>query len=141
MTPKAQIKEFIASLQDRTKEEIDTLHKLVLKISPKCKLWFSDGRDEKGKVVANPTIGYGSFDIKYANGSEKEWFQIGISPNKSGISVYILGIEDKSYLIKTFGKKLGKASVTEFSIKFKKIEEINIDVLNEAIRFGFVAQN
>ncbi|MFN8166625.1 MAG: DUF1801 domain-containing protein [Bacteroidia bacterium] len=90
------------------------MHKLVLKISPKCKLWFSDGRDEKGKVVANPTIGYGSFDIKYANGSEKEWFQIGISPNKSGIfPVYILGIKDKSYLIKTFGKKLGKASVRQ----------------------------
>ena len=41
-------------------------------------------------------------------------FQIGLSANKTGISVYILGIEDKKYLAQTYGKDLGKASVTGY---------------------------
>ena len=53
-----------------------------------------------------------------------------------GISVYILGINDKTYLAKTYGKKLGKASVTGYCIKFKTLKDINIEILEAAIRFG-----
>ena len=42
----------------------------------------------------------------------REFYQIGMSANQGGISVYIPGIKDKTYLAKTYGKKLGKASVT-----------------------------
>ena len=65
------------------------------------------------------------------------WFQIGISANKTGISVYILGIKDKEYLARTFGKKLGKASVSGYCIKFKTLKDIDIDILEAAIRYGF----
>ena len=66
----------------------------------------------------------------------KEWFRIGISANTTGISVYILGIKDKTYLAQTYGEKLGKASVTGYCIKFKKLSEINVDILQSAIQFG-----
>jgi hypothetical protein len=56
---------------------------------PVCKLWFLNGKDEKGKVVSNPNIGYGSQTLKYADGKTKEFYQIGISANTTGISVYI----------------------------------------------------
>jgi hypothetical protein len=59
-----------------------------------------------------------------------------VSGNKTGISVYILGLKDKKYLAKTYGKKLGKASVTGYCIRFKTIKEINIDILEAAIRYG-----
>jgi hypothetical protein len=61
--------------------------------------------------------------------------------NKTGISVYILGIKDKKYLAITYGKKLGKASVTGYCIRFKKLKDINIDTLEAAIRYGVEAQN
>src|SRR5262249_22192023 len=109
---------------------------LTLKVLPKGKLWFSDGKDSNNKTVSNPTIGYGLYTIKYANGTTRDFFQIGLSANKTGISVYVLGIPDKSYLAKTFGKKLGKASVTGYCIKFKTIKDINTEVLEEAIRYG-----
>jgi hypothetical protein len=48
-----------------------------------------------------------------------------------------MGIKDKTYLSKTYGKKLGKASVTGYCIKFKTLKDININILEEAIRFGF----
>src|SRR6185295_17043189 len=99
-------------------------------------LWFLDGKDDKGKTVTNPNIGYGFYTIKYADGKTREFYQIGLSANTTGISVYILGLEDKTYLAKTYGKKLGKASVTGYCIKFKSLKDINTDVLADAIRYG-----
>jgi len=79
--------------------------------------------------------------MKYANGETREFYQIGMSANTTGISVYIMGIKDKTYLAQTFGKKLGKANVTGYCIKFKTLKDINIDVLEAAIRYGFETQN
>jgi len=136
MTVKEQIKEYLASQPEPKRSDMQALHKLTMGAMPKCKLWFSDGKNETGKTVANPTIGYGLQTIKYANGTTKEFFQIGLSANTTGISVYILGLTDKSYLKKTFGKKIGKASVTGYCIKFKVLNDINPDILEAAIRYG-----
>lgn len=81
------------------------------------------------------------YTLKYADGSTREFYQIGLSANTTGISVYILGIDDKTYLAKTYGTKIGKASVTGYCIKFKTLKDINIEILAEAIRYGFEAQN
>jgi hypothetical protein len=115
---------------------METLHKRILKALPKCKLWFLDGKDDKGKTVTNPNIGYGLQTIEYADGKTKAFYQIGISPNTTGISVYIMGIKDKTYLQQTYGKRLGKASITGYCIKFKTLKDIDIDVLEAAIRDG-----
>jgi len=101
-----------------------------------CKLWFLDGKDEKGKVVSNPQIGYGLQTLQYANGKTRDFYQIGLSAGRTGISVYIMGIDDKKYLPETYGKTIGKASVTAYCIKFKTLKDINIDTLEAAIRDG-----
>jgi hypothetical protein len=136
MTVKEEIKKYIAGQPEAKRSDMQALHKLALKALPKCKLWFNDGRNEKGKVVSNPNIGYDSYTINYANGSSREFYRIGLSANTSGISVYILGIKDKAFLAKTYGKKIGKASVTGYCIKFKSLKDINTDVLTEAMRYG-----
>jgi hypothetical protein len=141
MNVQEQIKKHIASQPEPKRSDLQELHRLTLRVSPECKLWFSDGKDSKGHTVSNPTIGYGLHTIKYANGTTKEFFQIGVSANKTGISVYILGLKDKKYLAKTYGKKLGKASVTGYCIRFKALTDINIDTLEAAIRHGLTAQN
>ncbi|MRS05519.1 DUF1801 domain-containing protein, partial [bacterium] len=115
---------------------MQALHGIILQVMPACKLWFLDGKNSENKTVSNPNIGYGSYTIKYADGTTKEFYQIGLSANKTGISVYILGIKDKTYLAQTYGEKIGKASVTGYCIKFKTLKEINIDVLKEAVRYG-----
>ena len=139
MNLQAQIKEYITSQPEPKRIDMQELHRIMLEIMPACKLWFLDGKDDKGKTVSNPNIGYGLNTIKYADGKTREFYQIGISANKTGISVYILGIDDKTYLAKTYGKKLGKASVTGYCIRFKTLKEINIDVLEAAIRYGVEA--
>ena len=129
-----QINEYIASQPEPKCSELRKLHRIILEVKPACKLWFLDGKDEKGKTVSNPNIGYGSYNIKYADGSTREFYQIGLSANKTGISVYILGIDDKKYLAQTYGKDLGKASVTGYCIRFKTLKDINIEILEAAIR-------
>ena len=136
MNMQKQITEYIATQPEPKRSEMQQLHHIILGLMPTCKLWFLDGKDEKGKTVSNPNIGYGSQTIKYANGKTNEFYQIGISANTTGISVYIMGVNDKNYLTRTFGRKLGKASVTGYCIKFKTLADIKIDVIKAAIQYG-----
>ena len=137
MNVQKQIDEYIAGQPEQKRTDMQELNRLVLKVKPGCKLWFLDGKNSEGKTVSNPNIGYGAYIITYADGTTREFYQIGLSANKTGISVYILGLEDKKYLSETFGKTLGKASVTGYCIRFKTLKDINIEVLEAAIRFGF----
>ena len=141
MNVQEQIKEFIASHSEPKRSDMQQLHDLVLQVNPECKLWFLDGKNSEGKVVSNPDIGYGSRPHKYADGTVSEFYQIGLSPTKAGISVYVMGIEDRTYLPETYGKDIGKATVTGYCIRFKTLKDINIDVLEAAIRSGFEVQN
>jgi len=131
-----QIAQYINSQPESKRVEMETLHQHILRLLPKCKLWFLDGKDEKGKVVSNPNIGYGLQTIQYADGKTKDFYQVGISGNTTGISVYIMGIEDKKYLPETYGKTIGKASVTGYCVKFKTLKDIHIDILEELIQDG-----
>lgn len=131
-----QIKEYMATQPEPKRSDLQELHRIILELMPDCKLWFLDGKDEKGRTVSNPNIGYGFQTMKHADGKTREFYQVGISANTTGISVYILGIEDKKYLAETYGKELGKASVTGYCIKFKMLKDVNIDILQTAIRHG-----
>ncbi len=137
MNVQEQIQEYITGQPEPKRSDMQALHRIILEVMPACKLWFMDGKNSENKTVSNPNIGYGLHTIKYADGKTREFYQIGISANKTGISVYILGIEDKKYLAKAYGKALGKASVTGYCIKFKTLKDINIDVLQAAILCGF----
>ena len=141
MNIEEQIKKYIISQPEPKRSDMQELHRLTLQWLPNCKLWFLDGKNSENKTVSNPNIGYGSYKIKYADGTSREFYQIGLSANKTGISVYILGIEDKTYLAKTYGKKIGKASVTGYCIRFKTLKDINLDILETAMRYGVESQH
>lgn len=129
-----QINDYIASQPDAIRSDIETLHKRILITFPDCKLWFLDGKNNNGKIVSNPNIGYGLLLLNYANGKTREFYQIGISANKTGLSVYFMGLKDRKYLLNTFGKTIGKATVTGYCIKFRSLKDINIGILESAIR-------
>jgi hypothetical protein len=141
MNVKEQIQKYISSQPEPKRSDMQALHRIILQVMPACKLWFLDGKDSKNKTVSNPNIGYGLQTMKYADGTTREFYQIGLSANKTGISVYILGIEDKKYLAQTYGKELGKASVTGYCIRFKTLKDINIGILEAAIRDRVKAKN
>jgi hypothetical protein len=141
MNIQEQIERYIAGQSEQKRDDMRELHRRILHISPGSKLWFLDGKNSENKIVSNPNIGYGSQEMKNAGGKIREFYQIGLSSNTAGISIYIIGIKDKKILSETYGNALGKATVTGYCIKFKAVKDINIDVLDEAIRFGFEAQS
>ncbi|MRS65688.1 DUF1801 domain-containing protein [Larkinella terrae] len=136
MTIQEQIETYIASQPEPKRSDMQALHHLILQLMPGCQVWFLDGKNGENKTVSNPNIGYGLYTIRYADGKTREFYQIGMSVNTSGISVYVLGIEDKTYLAKAYGEKLGKASISGYCIKFKSLNDINMDVLESVIRYG-----
>ena len=131
-----RVEAYLASQPGPKQADLRRLHTLVLAEFPTCRLWFTDGTNEAGKVVANPNIGYGAHTITYADGSSREFYRIGLSANTAGISVYVLGLDDKTYLKSTYGASIGKASVTGYCIRFKSLADIDVDVLLAAIRHG-----
>lgn len=136
MKVEEQIDRYIAAHSEPIRTDIAELHRMIIAVQPGCKLWYLDGKNSEGKVVSNPNIGYGSYTMKYADGSSREFYQTGVSSNTAGISVYIMGIEDKKYLTKTFGESIGKATVTGYCIRFKALKDIDKAVLEAAIRSG-----
>ena len=141
MNVKEQIKKYITSQPEPKRKDMQELHRFILQVLPGCKLWFLDGKNSENKTVSNPNIGYGFYTIKYADGTTREFYQIGMSANTTGISLYIMGIKDKKYLAQTYEKKIGKASVSGYCIKFKTLKDINIDILEAAIRYGVESTN
>jgi len=139
MKTQQQIEKYITSQPEPKRNDMEVLHRLMLQVLPAGKLWFLDGKNSENKIVSNPNIGYGSYTIKYADGSTREFYQIGMSANKTGISVYILGISDKTYLASTYREKLGKASVSGYCIRFKNLKDVDIKILEAAIRYGIEA--
>lgn len=137
MSIETQVNEYIAAQPGQKRRDMQELHQMIGQINPGGKLWFLDGKNSEGKTISNPNIGYGLRTIRYADGKSREFYQVGISANNSGISVYILGIDDKTYLAKTYGKKIGKATVTGYCIKFKALKDIDPGVLKAAVKDGF----
>ncbi|MGA9342316.1 MAG: hypothetical protein WBV61_08285 [Rhodanobacteraceae bacterium] len=131
-----QINRYLESIPEPKQADMRRLHSAILEMNKGCKLWFLDGKDKKGKVVSNPNIGYGTLSKKYADGKTKEFYQAGISANSTGLSVYIMGIDDKNYLQGKYVHAIGKASITGYCIKFKALKDIHMDILKEAIQDG-----
>ena len=132
--PLAEIAAYIAAQPEAKRRDMQVLHDMILATMPGCRLWFLDGKDDTGKTVSNPNIGYGRHTLAYADGKTRAFYKIGLSANTSGISVYIMGLDDKTHLARTYGPRLGKASVTGYCVKFKALKDIDIDVLRAAIR-------
>ena len=131
-----QVEAYLASQPEPKQADLRRLHARILAEFPGCRLWFTDGTNADGKVVANPNIGYGACTITYADGSSREFYRIGLSASTTGISVYVLGLDDKTYLARTYSASIGKASVTGYCIKFRHLAVINVDVLQAAIQYG-----
>ena len=136
MNVHTQISDYVAAQPQRKRGDMQTLHDMISRLMPDCRMWFLDGRDEAGRTVSNPNIGYGLLTMTYADGRTREFYQIGLSANTTGISVYIMGLDDKTYLARTYGGELGKASASGYCIKFSTLRNINVPVLEAAIRDG-----
>jgi hypothetical protein len=133
MDVQAQINNYIADQVQPKREELQTLHRVILNQAPNCRLWFLDGRNDRGKVVSNPSIGYGVQARRYASGKVSEFYKIGVSANTTGISIYFMGVSDRNHLSRTYGQALGKAKITGYCVKFRNIKDVNLGVIEQMV--------
>ena len=82
------------------------------------------------KIWGVSIIGFGKYKYQRKNGDEYEWFNVGFSPAKAHLSVYLMyNINEEQELLQQLGPhKTGKGC-----LYIKKLEDIDIEVLKEMI--------
>ncbi len=134
MSTEEKITQHLTTLAPEKSAALSRLYQLIHMETSSNGPQFFDGKNEKGKVVTNPTIGFGKSRIQYANGRFQDTFRIGICATSTGLSIYILGLEDKNFLREFLGDRLGKAKITGYAISFKKMSDIDEFALRELVR-------
>jgi hypothetical protein len=83
-------------------------------------------------VMWGPSIvGFGSYTYTYASGHGGTMCIAGFSPRTSDLTVYLMGrFDGKEALL----KKLGKHKGTKACVYIKKLEDVDLAVLEELIR-------
>lgn len=112
--------EYIKNLPDDRRATFETVHKAILKAIPKLKPRIIYGM-----------IGYGKYHYKSKSGREGDWSLVLLANQKNYISLYVCAAEDGQYIAEKNKDRLGKVSVGKSCIRFKKLEDLNLDVATE----------
>lgn len=117
--------EYIAAVGEKRGADIAALHQLIRKHAPELKPFIQIG-----------ILAYGPYHYKYASGREGDWFRLGIANNASYISLYITAINEDGYLAEGFKDKLPKANVGKGCVRFKRLSDLDEDVLVKLLKAG-----
>lgn len=115
--------EYIAQVEEERRDDIQKLHDLVREVAP-----------ELEPTMDFKMLGYGKMEYKYASGREGEWMKIGIANNKQYISIYCCAADDEGYVAERYKERLPKASIGKSCVRFKRVSDLDEEVLRELIR-------
>ncbi len=89
---------------------------------------------EPPKMWGDSIVGFGSYHYRYKSGREGDWFVTGFSPRKQSMTIYIMGGLGKfeAELI-----KLGKHTTGKSCLYIKKLDQVDMSVLESMIRKSF----
>jgi uncharacterized protein YdhG (YjbR/CyaY superfamily) len=115
--------EYIAKVDEERRIDIKALHALIRKNAPKLRPHLKTGM-----------LGYGTYHYKYASGREGDWAVIALANQKNYISLYVCALDGKKYLPEKYAKQLPKADIGRSCVRFKKLEDLDQEVLVKMIR-------
>lgn len=115
--------EYIAQVEERRRDDIQRLHNLVREVAP-----------ELDPTMEFGMLGYGKMHYKYASGRKGEWMKIGIANNKQYISLYCCAANDDGYVAEQYRDRLPKANIGKSCVRFKRLSDLDEDVLKQLIR-------
>ena len=116
---------YLAAVPNERKEIVLFLHDFIRKAAPKLKPHF-----------ASNMLGYGSFQYRNHKKEMIEWPTIALANQKNYVSLYVCAVKDGEYIAKKHEKELGKVSVGNSCIRFKKIEDVNLPMLKRVIQLA-----
>lgn len=114
--------EYISMIAEPRRSQIQELHEFIKKLLPNLKPFIMSGM-----------IGYGHYHYKSKSGREGDWMVIALASQKNYISVYACASYGKQYVPEKYKDKLPKASIGRSCIRFKKVEDIDLNTLKEII--------
>src|SRR5687768_8784780 len=115
--------EFLARVDPAKRADVAALHALIRKTLPTYT-----------PAVYGAMLGYGAYHYRYASGREGESYRVAVSPNKSGISVYVNAVDVGGWLAEQASATLGKASVGKSCIRFKRLVDLDLAALTTLLR-------
>jgi len=117
------IAEYLAAIPEGRKPTIDFLHIFIQEVAPDLHPHW-----------ATNMLGYGQ--LKYFDKRAKEvkpWPIVALANQKSYISLYVCAVEADQYLPELFGERLGKVNVGRSCIRFKRLEDLDLESLRELL--------
>lgn len=119
------VKEYLDSIPKDREETVLFLHNFIQKKTPKLKPHF-----------AYNMLGYGSFPYRNYKKELIQWPIVALANQKNYISLYVCAVDHNEYIAEKYKKDLGRVSVGKSCIRFKKITDLNLSVLEEIIKFA-----
>ena len=119
------IEEYLSMVPDDRKKDFNFLHAFIQKAVPKLKPYF-----------ASNMIGYGSFYYLDSKRQKKDWPIISLANQKNYISIYVCTVIEDKAAAEKYKKELGTLSKGVSCIRFKKIEEINLETLKTVLKIA-----
>jgi uncharacterized protein YdhG (YjbR/CyaY superfamily) len=124
MSDAATHDEYIERLAEPRRSEVRALHELIRRSVPQLEPTMEFGM-----------LGYGKFHYKYPSGREGEWMLVAVASNKNYISLYVTpAAPDGGYLAERYKEQLPKASIGKSCIRFKRLGDVDQDVLERLLR-------
>lgn len=119
------VTEYKGMLVSERREIIDFLDKFIQEVSPKYKPYF-----------AYNMIGYGKFPYLNYKKEMIDWPIVALASQKNYVSVYVCSVDNGEYVAEKFKSELGKVSVGKSCIRFKKLEDLNLDTLKKVLKIA-----
>jgi hypothetical protein len=115
---------WLAAIPEPRRSTLRTIHDVVRKAAPSL-----------APSVDGKTIGYGPFHYRYESGREGDTFRVALANNARYVSLYVLGEgSNGGYLAEEHAGRLGKASVGKSCIRFKTVDDLDLDALRALVR-------
>lgn len=102
----------------------------IRKDSEKISLLMEKATGEKAKMWGASIVGFGSHHLKYESGRELDSMEIGFSPRKQNLTLYL---SDISSLDENLLSQLGRHKLGKGCLYFKRLSDVNEIVLEKLI--------
>ena len=119
------VKEYFAMLPEDRRAPMEFLHKFIQQTAPSLK-----------PIFAYNMLGYGTFKCKNYKKEIIDWPIVALASQKNYISLYICALDHGEYIAEKYKKELGRVNVGKSCIRFKKLDDLNLQTLKKVIKFA-----
>jgi uncharacterized protein YdhG (YjbR/CyaY superfamily) len=117
--------EYMSMLPEERKHIITEIDKIIRTEAPELKDFY-----------AYNMPGYGAFNYTNYKKEEIKWPVLSMASQKNYVSVYVCAVVDGEYVAEKYKESLGKVSVGKSCIRFKKLDDLNLETFKKVVRIA-----